>query len=115
MKLVLWGLVIVALAYGAYSGMIAAWSWITVNNAVDEIIARDGIEAVPAAEIRSRVLSSTSEAGVPLAERDVIVTHEDRTVRVEVAWTVPVIVFNGESVLTLPLSVKRASTGAGTQ
>jgi hypothetical protein len=115
MKLIIWGLVIVALCYGAYSGMIAAWSWIAVNNAVDEIIARDGIDAVPAAEIKKRILNSTNEAGVPLADRDVVVTHEDRQVRVEVAWTVPVLIYKGESYFAVPLSVKRASTSAATR
>jgi hypothetical protein len=112
MKLLIWGCVIVALCYAAYSGMIAAWSWIAVNNAVDEIIARDGIDAVPAVEIKKRILNSTNEAGVPLGERDVIVTHEDKTVRVEVVWTVPVFIYKGESILAVPLSVKRASSGA---
>ncbi len=112
MKVFLWGLVIVALCYAAYSGMIAAWSWIAVNNAVDEIITKDGIEAVPEKEIKSRIMAATSEAGVPLTEKDLIVTHEDRTVKVEAIWTVPVIVMRGESVLAVPLSVKRASSGA---
>jgi hypothetical protein len=112
MKVFLWGLVIVALCYAAYSGMIAAWSWIAVNNAVDEIITRDGIEAVPEKEIKSRIMAATSEAGVPLTEKDLIVTREDRTVKVEAIWTVPVIVMRGESVLAVPLSVKRASSGA---
>jgi hypothetical protein len=112
MKLIIWGLVIVALCYAAYSGMIAAWSWIAVNNAVDEVIARDGIHAVPAQEIKTRILSSTNEAGVPLSERDVIVTHEDKKVQVEVVWTVPVVIVKGESLLAVPLSVKRASSGA---
>src|SRR5919106_1659983 len=70
MKLIIWGLVIVALCYAAYSGMIAVWSYIAVNNAVDEVIARDGIDAVPAPEIKKRILNSTNEAGVPLAGRD---------------------------------------------
>ena len=114
MRLIIWGLVIVALCYGAYSGMIAAWSWIAVNNAVDEVIARDGIEAVPEREIKSRIMQSTGEAGVPLSERDVTVTHyDDRTVRVEVEWTVPMIVMRGEVVLAVPLSVKRASAASG--
>jgi len=112
MKVFLWGLVVVALAYGAYSGMIAAWSWIAVNNAVDEIISKDGIEAVPPAEIKARILRSTSEAGIPLTERDVSVVLDDRTVRVEAIWTVPVIVVKGESALAIPLSVKRASAAA---
>jgi hypothetical protein len=112
MKVILWGLVIVALAYGAYSGMIAAWSWIAVNNAVDEIITKDGIEAVPAVEIKARVMKATNEAGIPLSENDVVVTRDDRTVRVEAIWTVPVIIVKGESVLAIPLSVKRVSAGA---
>lgn len=113
MKLIIWGLVIVALCYAAYSGMIAAWSWIAVNNAVDEIITRDGIETVPEREIKTRIMQSTNEAGVPLNERDVTVTHyDDRSVRVEVAWTVPVIVVRGDVVLAVPLSVKQASAPA---
>ena len=111
MKLIIWGLVIVALCYAAYSGMIAAWSWIAVNNAVDEVLTRDGIDSVPAREIKTRIMQSTNEAGIPLDERDVTVTHyDDRTVRVEVVWTVPVIVMRGDTVLAVPLSVKRAST-----
>jgi hypothetical protein len=113
MKLIIWGLVIVAVCYAAYSGMIAAWSWIAVNNAVDEVIARDGIDSVPEREIKNRILQSTSEAGVPLDEREITVTHyDDRTVRVEVAWKVPVVVMDGDTVLAVPLSVKRSSTAA---
>jgi hypothetical protein len=112
-KLILWGVVIVGLGYLAYSGMIAAWSFIAVNNAVDEVLSRDGIDAVPEREIRSRVMSSTNEAGVSLNERDIVITRDDRTVRVEVTWTISVIVMKGEPVLTVPLSVKRTSTPIG--
>lgn len=112
MRLIFWGLVIVAICYAAYSGMIAAWSWIVVHNAVDEIISREGIEAVPAQEVKSRVMQASSEAGVPLTERDVIVTREDRGVKVEVIWTMPVIIVRGESVLAVPLSVRRASSAS---
>jgi hypothetical protein len=112
MKLFLWGLLIVALCYAAYSGMIAVWSWVAVNNAVDEIISKDGIEAVPEKEIKSRIMAATSEAGVPLTENDLIVTRQDRMVKVEAIWTVPVIVVKGEPVLAVPLSVKRASGAA---
>lgn len=115
MKLIIWGLVIVAICYAAYSGMIAAWSWIAVNSAVDEVLARDGIDAVPPNEIKSRIMQSTNEAGVPLDTRDVTVTHyDDRTVRVEVVWTVPVVVMRGDTVLAVPLSVKRASAAPAT-
>ena len=109
MKLVFWGLVVVGLLYGAYSGMIAVWSWIAVNNGVDEILSKEGAEALPSEEIKTKVLASASEAGVPLTEKDVIVTRVDRTVRVDVIWTVPVIIVKGDAVLAIPLSVKRTS------
>lgn len=112
MKLIFWGLVVIALCYAAYSGMVAVWSWIAVNNAVDEVITKDGIDAVPAGEIKTRIMRSTHEAGIPLNDRDVAVTlYDDKTVRVEVAWTMPVIVVKGDTLLAVPLSVKRASTG----
>ena len=109
MKVFFWGLVVVALGYGAYSGMIATWSWIAVNNAVDEIITKDGIEVVPEQEIKNRIMAATNEAGVPLTEKDLIVTREGRTVKVQATWKIPVIVVKGEQVLAVPLSVKRAS------
>jgi hypothetical protein len=112
MRLIFWGVVVVALSYAAYSGMIAAWSWIAVHNAVDEVISKDGIDAVPVPEVRSRVLQATNEAGVPIRERDVVVTREERGVTVEVLWTVPVVVVRGEPVVAVPLSVRRASSGA---
>ena len=112
MKVFLWGVLIVGLCYTAYSGMIAAWSWIAVNNAVDEIITKDGIEAVPEKEIKRRIMAATNEAGVPLTENDLIVTREDRKVKVEAIWTISVIVVKGDTMLAVPLSVKRASSGA---
>jgi hypothetical protein len=109
MKLFFWGVVIVVLCYGAYSGMIAVWSWIAVNNAVDEIISREGIDAVPETQIKGRILQSTAEAGVPLNDRDIVVTREARNLRVEVIWTIPVVVVKGDSVLAIPLSVRRVA------
>jgi hypothetical protein len=109
MRLIFWGLVVVAFCYAAYSGMIAAWSWIAVNNAVDEIISKEGIDTVPVPEVKTRVMQATNEAGIPIAEHQVIVTREDRGVKVEVIWTMPVIIVKGDTVLAIPLSVNRTS------
>jgi hypothetical protein len=109
MRLIFWGLVVVAFCYAAYSGMIAAWSWIAVNNAVDEIISKEGIDAVPAPEVKARVMQATNEAGIPIAENQVSVTRDDRGVKVEIIWTMPVIIVKGDTVLAIPLSVSRTS------
>jgi hypothetical protein len=112
MRLIFWGVVVVAFGYTAYAGMIAAWQWIAVNNAVDEVISRAGIETVPPKELKSRVMKATNEAGVPLDERGVIVTRSERGVQVEISWTMPVIIVRGDPVLAVPLSITRASPGA---
>ena len=106
MRVFFWGLVIVALCYVAYSGMMAAWSWIAVNNAVDEIISKQGVETIPAAELKKKVLSASSEAGVTLDERAISITP----VQIEVVWTIPVIVMKSEPVLAIPLAVRRTSS-----
>jgi hypothetical protein len=109
MKLVFWGLVIVVLGYVAYSGMLAAWSYIAVNNAVDEIVSKDGVETIPSRELKARLMDAANEAGVPLADKDVVVSNTDRVVNVEVIWTVPVVIVNGDAVVAVPLAVRRSS------
>jgi len=113
MKLIFWGLVAVALLWVAYSGMLATWSWIAVNNAVDEIVSKDDVATIPSRELKTKVMSAANEAGVPLGEKDVVVTNNGgQGVSVEVLWTVPVIIVNGDAVFAVPLAVRRTS-GAG--
>jgi len=113
MRLFLWGVLIVVVCYAAYSGMIAFSSWMKVNGAVDEIVSREGVETVPSRELKARVMTAANEAGVPIGERDVIVTNDGRgRVTIEVIWAIPVVIARGESVLAVPLSVKRTSVGS---
>ena len=109
MRLVFWGVVAVAALYLAYSGMVAASSWIAVNNAVDEIVSADGVEAIPSKELKTKVMSAANAAGVPLAEKDVVVVNRGQGVNIEVLWTVPVVVVNGDAVFAVPLAVRRSS------
>ena len=112
MKLVFWGLVAVGLAYLAYSGMLAASSWIAVNNAVDEIVSKEGVETIPSREIKAKVMTAANQAGVPVGDKDVIITNTGQGVNVEVLWTVPVVVVNGDAVFAVPLAVRRNSASA---
>ena len=58
-------------------------------------------------------MSSTSEAGVSLRERDIVVTRGTGSVQVEVVWTIPVLVVKGEPAISVPLSVKRSKLATG--
>ena len=90
--------------------MVAASSWISVNNAVDEIVSKDDVATIPSRELKSKVMSAANEAGVPLTEKDVVITNNaGQSVSVEVLWTVPVEVVNGDAVFGVPLAVRRTS------
>jgi len=108
MRLIVWGLVIVALGYAAYSGMISIWSYISVATSVDEVFQKARTGGRPdVGELREMLLKTTNEGGVPLTERDVTVLEGERSIQVQIVWSVPVVVYKGEVVLAVPLSVKR--------
>ena len=108
MRLIVWGLVIMALGYAAYSGMISIWSYISVANSLDEVFQKAKASGRPdAIELKERILRETNENGVPLTERDVTVVESEKTIQVQIVWSVPVVVYKGEVVLAVPLSLKR--------
>jgi hypothetical protein len=109
MRIFLGGVLVVVVCYLAYTGMMAFGSWMKLNSAVDDIVSRDGVETVPARELKARVVTAANEAGVPLVPKDVVITDADRGVTVEVAWTVPVVIVNGDPVFAVPLTVRRTS------
>jgi hypothetical protein len=114
MRLVFWGLVAVAFFYGAYSVMVSAYQWFQVSGVVDEQLEpRNLAERSAPRDIKRKILQDVTEAGVPLSDRDVSVVVADRVVTINVIWSYPVIVYQGEPVLAIPLSVTRTRAMAG--
>lgn len=104
MRLIFWGLVVVACCYAAYAGMMAVWSYFQVAGTVDEVLPQSS-EPI---ELKRRILHAVNEAGIPLSDREVSVTKDERGgVHVQVVWALPVVVVKGESVLAVPLSLTR--------
>src|SRR5499433_3750309 len=114
MKLFFWGLVAVAAAYVAYAVMMSAWQYFQVSGVVDDVMQpRTLAELGSAGAMKSRILKDTAESGVPLQERDVSVTVDNRTYTVNIVWSFPVIIYHGEPLLSIPLSLKRTTHTAG--
>ena len=114
MRLVFWGLVAVAAAYAAYAAMMSAWQYFQVSGVVDDVMQpRTIAELGSPGAMKSKILKDTAESGVPLEERDVSVTVDNRAYTVNVVWSFPVIIYHGEPVLSIPLSLKRTKPTAG--
>jgi hypothetical protein len=109
MKLFFWGLVAVAAAYAAYGAMMSAWQYLQVSGVVDDVMQpRTIAELGSARAVKNRILQSTAESGVPLEDREVSVSADNRVYTVNIIWSFPVIIFKGEPVLSIPLSLKRS-------
>lgn len=109
MRVVFWGLVAVACCYAAYAGMMSVYQWFQVRSVIDETLEPRNLgELATPGDVKTRILREANEAGVPIAEREVSVVSSDRMLKVNVVWTFPVIVYKGESVLAIPLSVKKS-------
>src|SRR5919204_6194244 len=114
MRLVFWGLVAVALAYAAWAGMMSAWQYFQISGVVDDVMQPRSIAELGSARaVKNKILKDSAESGVPLADRDVSVTIDNRIYTVNVIWSFPVIVYHGEPVLAIPLSLKRTKQTAG--
>jgi hypothetical protein len=108
MRVFFWGLVAVACCYLAYAVMMSGYQWFQVRSVIEETLEpRNFRELATLGDVKTRILREANEAGVPIEEREVSVVSADRTLKVNVVWTFPVIVYKGESVLAIPLSVRK--------
>jgi hypothetical protein len=109
MRVFFWGLVAVACFYLAYAAMMSGYQWFQVRSVIEETLEpRNFRELATLGDVKMRILREANEAGVPIEEREVSVVSADRMLKVNVVWTFPVIVYKGESVLAIPLSVKKS-------
>jgi len=115
MKVFFWGLVAVACCYVAYAGMMSVYQWFQIHSVIDETLEpRNLRELATAGDVKMRILREANQAGVPIEDREVNVVVADRELKLNVVWTFPVIVYKGEAVLAIPLSVKKThSLGGG--
>jgi hypothetical protein len=109
MRVFFWGLVAVGCFYLAYAAMMSGYQWFQIRSVIEETLEpRNFRELATLSDVKMRIVREANEAGVPIAEREVSVASADRMLKVNVVWTFPVIVYKGESVLAIPLSVKKS-------
>jgi hypothetical protein len=109
-KTIFWFLVAVGVVYGFYSGAVAIWQYYEIKGIVEVSVAErarmDRYERP--GRVRDDILKRAPDSGVTLDERDVFVTEEDRTLRVLIRWSYPVIIYKGEALLAIPIAFDKA-------
>ena len=108
MRMIFWLLVAFLVCYAFYAGVMSGWQYFQVSSTVDEAFEQRSVgQAFETRPIRDYILRVTNEAGVPLTDRDVSVLQVSDQIVVDIVWSYPVLIFKGEVVLAVPLSVKR--------
>lgn len=106
MKIVLVALLVLAFFYAFYSGVMVIWSYLEVSGAVDRAWEEQGKNG--ASSVRAAIVKHAADAGVPLDDRLVQVGEDDRSLSVRLRWSWPVVSYQGETIVEIPLSMERA-------
>ncbi len=108
MKVFGWLLVALLFFSAVYEGFMTIWSYMEMTSVVER--AADMTSHMTddrPGHVKQLVLSGAAESGLTLDDRLVTVTERDHVITVQVRWRYPVVVWNGEPVLAVPLSVER--------
>jgi hypothetical protein len=96
-----------AFFYAFYCGTMALWSYFEMADIVDRAV-EDHARAGPVL-VREAIVKGAATSGVPVAGDAVLVSEsgERRGLRVQLRWSWPVIHYQGQDVLQIPLSLER--------
>ena|SRR6266545_4988964 len=114
-------LVVIALGYAAYCGILAVGTYFQVAQLVDDAVldlkpglienvqqALSGDRLSPASRLREAILEKITKARLPITADDVSVGDDQQRLHVKVKWTQPVIIYQDAVVFSVPLSLTRA-------
>ena len=122
MKLLVTFLIIVGFFFGVYQVAMAAYGWFEMSGVVEEVATRE-INAVIDRQggfdttfgsvdrygnIREGIMKGAVEAGVPVRSENVTIGLVDNMLDVRVKWAAPMVKYQGEEYLAVPLTVERS-------
>ena len=105
MKALFWVFVAIFCVYVFYTGAMAIWSYLEVTSFVEDVVneraSRSGTER--ATRIRDEIAKKVAESGIKIDGRSVSVSDTGPTLDVGVRWNWPVVSYQGEEWVSLPL------------
>ena len=110
MKALFWVLVAIGCVYVFYTGAMAVWSYLEITSVVEEVVAERASRSEReerATRVQEDIAKKVAASGIKVDDRGVSVSDEGRTLDVSVRWSWPVIVYQGEEVVAIPLRHER--------
>ena len=110
MKALFWVLVAILCVYIFYTGAMAVWSYLEVTSLVEDVVneraSRSGRDD-RATRIRDEIAKKVADSGIKIHDRSVTVSDTGPTLDIGVRWNWPVVSYQGEDWVALPLKHER--------
>jgi hypothetical protein len=110
MKTLFWVFVAILCVYIFYTGAMAIWSYLEITSLVEDVVnerASRSDRNERATRIRDEIAKKVVQSGIKIDERSVSVSDTGLTLDVGVRWNMPVVSYQGEDYLSLPLQHER--------
>jgi hypothetical protein len=96
--------------YVFWTGGMAVRSYWQMSDVVDRAFELQERARAGAAAVRRVIVEGAAEAGVPIAADDVEVTEDGGVLAVRLHWSWPVVSWQGEHIVRVPLSLERTKS-----
>jgi hypothetical protein len=110
MKTLFWVFVAILCVYIFYTGAMTIWSYLEITSLVEDVVnerASRSDRNERATRIRDEIAKKVVQSGIKIDERSVSVSDTGLTLDVGVRWNLPVVSYQGEDYLSLPLKHDR--------
>ena len=111
MRLLRWLIGFTVLAYAAYTGFLAFADYAKVATVAQNALANQPRErwADRGGSVHDAVVRDARTAGIPLDDRDVVVTEADRLLRVRAGWSHAMLIVRGQILFFIPIWLERSA------
>jgi len=110
MKTLFWVFVAIFCVYVFYTGAMAIWSYLEITSLVEDVVneraSRSGRDE-RATRIRDELAKKVAESGIKIDARSVSVADTGLALDVGVRWNWPVVSYQGQDYLAVPLKHER--------
>ena len=111
MRLVWWLVGLTAFTYAAYTGFLGFADYAKVSTVIESALSHQPKErwVDRAGAVHEAVVRDARAAGIPLDEKDVVVTEADRLLRVRAGWSHAMLVVRGQVLFWIPIWIERSA------
>ena len=110
MRALFWVLVAILCVYIFYTGAMAVWSYLEITSIVEDVVNERASRAgrdERAIRIRDEIAKKVADSGIKTDDRSVTVSDTGPALDVGVRWNWPVVSYQGEVWVSLPLKHER--------